>query len=136
MYIGISGGLILLFLLLFRFEGKAGRRMVLPGLRAFLDKKVLQAQHLINRIGVYIGAGTIRMTFHYLMHKFLALLIYFIKAMESYFHRLQKRNRIIARTVQQTQAKTHLDLIADHKESVSLTEGQKKKLKDKSLSGT
>ena len=135
MTVAISGGLLVLFSVLFGIEAKRGQRVLLRGARSWLDQLVLRVFYFVSQLRVHFGAGSILMFLHYCIHKVLAGGIATLTAAEHSLERWQRQNRSVAKHVRAEQEKTHLDVIAEHKASVTLTETEKRKLKEKSMAG-
>ena len=135
MTVAISGGLLLFFSLLFAVEARRGERLLLRRVRSWLDQLVLNIFYFLTHIRVRFGAGAIRMFLHYCIHKLLAGGLYVLTSIQRYLQRLQRQNRTVAKTVRSEQEKTHLDVIAEHKANITLTEAEKRKLKEKSMAG-
>jgi hypothetical protein len=127
--VGVSGGLLLACSALFSIERTRGRRVLLPHVRAWLDEQLAALFLRFSHLSLGLGSGTIRIAALYLMHRLLGILMRLIKLGERAIARLQARNRRVARTVRAAKDKTHLDLIAEHKQTVSLTEREKRQLK-------
>lgn len=128
-----SGGMLLLLLVLFRTEEKHGHRVLLPHIRNKLDAAVLAFYSGWNRLFSYLGAGTVRVTFHYLVHGLLARLILFLGKCQSYLSLLQLRNKKKATTIRGHTKKSHLDEIALYKEEHSLSPEEKRKRKSQAV---
>ena len=125
----VSGILLALLCVLLIVERRRSRRLVLPAARAWLDERLAVLFFRVSHISISFGSGTIRIATLYLIHRFLAILMKGLKLIEQGIVKLQTRNRQIARSVRAEQDKTHLDLIAENKKTVSLTEREKRQLK-------
>lgn len=133
--LAVSGSLLLFFAVLFHIESVRGNRLLLNGVRVWLDEQVHRIHFLLTHMTIHFGSGSVRMAFHFVAHKLLAILLWVLHSLESSLAQIQKRNRAVARSVRREQEKTHLDLIAEHKESSALSDDDKQKLKDKSIEG-
>lgn len=129
----ISGTLLVAYSLLCQIEARRGQRVFLRRVRSFLDALILKIFYAITRLQFHFGAGAVRMFAHYCVHKLLSLSLWLLRTGERFLRHLQRQNKIVATVVRREQAKTHLDAIAEHKASVTLTEAEKEKIKQQSL---
>lgn len=130
--IGFSVGLLVI-LLLFRVESKRGDRLVLSRARAWLDDRVTATHYRLTHVSIHMGTGAMRLMFHFVVHRVLAAIMGVLHIFEHNVMRLEQRNRKVAKTIRDEQTKTHLDLIAEHKESNALSADEKQKLKDQAI---
>lgn len=129
-----SAVLLTIWFLIIQAETNRGRRLFLGGTRSRLDIGLVSWQQNLNQAASRFGAGTLRLTMHFVMHQLLGLVLLIIKFVETRVHGLRKRNKIVAMGAAiSDSAKNHLHHIAEHKESTALTETQKKRLRKKSL---
>lgn len=128
-----SGVLLVLYSLLCQFEAKRGERLLLRRLRSFFDALILKVFYFVTRVKIHFGAGAVRMFAHYCVHKVLSICLWLLRNGENFVKHLQKQNRIVATVVRKEHTQTHLDAIAEHKASVTLTEAEKEKIKKQSL---
>lgn len=132
----ISGAVLSALFVLFRYEQDRGVR-VLHGVRERFDTAVVRLSALSASFSRFFGRRMIRQTIHYLFHKMLKALLQFIKRCEQFLKRILHTNKMIAHKLEQDadRPKNKLDEIAEHKQSVALSETEKKKRKQKSLEG-
>lgn len=126
LYIALgSGALLTLFCFLVRVEANAGRRIVLPGLRAALDRVVLRGGRFFSEFHPHVGSGAMRIMFHAGMQRMLNWLLAGNAAMRERLERWRKRNRALARSVREAREKSHLDLIAEHQAEQALDDDER-----------
>lgn len=114
----------------FRVEdAQQGRRIVLRRARAWFDGVVVSAGSKLTKFDTYLGRGITRLLLHYAAHSILHRLLALITRMEKRVEHLLRRNKQVAKDIQGTKSKTHLDEIAEHKEEVALTDAQKRKMR-------
>lgn len=130
---GISLAVLVLLVILFAYEERSGERKILPGLREGLDKLLHKLHHKLTHISIHVGTGSFRLMVHFVIHKVLSFVVRILQWFENNLYSLLKRNRKVAKNIEAEQVKTHLHLIAEHKESSALSEDEKRKLKDKAI---
>ena len=130
-----SGVLLLLVSVLFSVEERRGRRIVLSRVRTWLDERTERTAARFDRMRHYVGTGSFRAMFHYVLHGVISRLGHASERASSYFRRLERHNRKMARQVRDVQKKSHLDLIAEHKVTTALSEKEREELKQRSLEG-
>lgn len=124
------------FFLLLRYEMRKGVRF-LSGIRRRLDLVVLRISAFFSNSSRFAPRRMIRQTVHYVFHRMLTSLLYFLEQFEHRVKDMLRSNKRLARRLdaQTDRPKNKLDEIAEHKQSVALTEAEKKKRKQKSLEG-
>lgn len=130
----ISGGVLIALLCLFYVEAKRGRRFA-STLRNGIDRLVLRISHGMHTVFHYFGTGSVRIMAHYVIHRLLGIVVFLLHLIQSYFARLQMRNKKVVRQVQAEKRNTHLEAVRVHKEAVALTDAEKIDLKERSLEG-
>ncbi|MFT5036720.1 MAG: hypothetical protein ACI9VM_000283 [Candidatus Azotimanducaceae bacterium] len=125
--IGVSTGVLLLLLALFRAEESRNHRMLLSGTRAKLDLAVVWCSHKISYMFRHLGAGVIRVTFHFILHKILSVSIFFLTKIGGYLSHLQLRNKRVAKVMKKKSQDNHLDAIATYKQETALSDEEKRK---------
>jgi hypothetical protein len=130
-----SGVLLLLFSFFLKAESIRGQRLILVSGRNQFDYYLIKLISASSQAFNFISGKVIRLTLHFLIHQVLAFMLQTLRFLESHISRLQWRNRILARRVRLAEVKSHLELIAEHQEENALTEKEKQKLKEKSISG-
>lgn len=128
-----SGVLLIVFFLLFRAEKINNQYFLLAEKRAKLDSILDQKLQFIEKIVTLFGASSFRLFFHYLLHQLLGVVLYMINATEKYLHSLRKKNRVFAKSVENTKNDNHLTHIAKHKQSTTLSTEEREIRKDRSL---
>ena len=131
----VSGASLLLFAGLFHFEERRQARLVLTRFREWLDRKAERAVVRFDRVRDYIGTGSFRVMFHYMLHAVISCLVRVSEYIGTSLKRLERRNRKMARHIRDTSTKSHLDLIAEHKVTTALSERERHVLKQRSLEG-
>lgn len=114
---------ILVFLL--RAEERKGRRIVLRRMRAALDLLILKVHGTCRKLLGTVNGSVARRVFHFLVNRFLRLLIAFVRGLESVLRKLQRTNQQVARTAAISED-SHLGVIKEHKSSFSLTPEEKR----------
>ena len=125
----ISGATLVLLSILFGVERARGARIILPTARSWIDELLAAFFLRLSQLSISFGSGTIRVATLFLIHRGLSVVMRILKFFERCVASLQARNRRLARSVRAEQDKTHLDLIAEHKKTISLTEREKRHLK-------
>lgn len=128
-----SGLLLLGLFLLFRSETATNKRLVFEGMRDRLDARILERAAKSGSWRQYVGASSLRLLLHFLLHQFLGAVLYIMKAVETRLNKLRNRNRLIAKSVSAVSEDNHLSHIARHKEAVALSPEEKEALRSKSL---
>ena len=131
----------LLFILcasLFVYESKNGKRIILGGVRDYIDKLLVQVTAWLSLKLTYLGRHTIKLSWYYSIHKVLRFILASLVRMYDFLEAAFMRNRDRARTLKIEKKtlfapKGHFGQVADHKASTALTDTQKKKLLQKKL---
>ena len=108
---------------------------MLARFRAWLDGKAERALVRFDHMRHYIGTGSFRAIFHYLLHGVISCLVLVSEYIGTTLKHLERRNRTMARQVRGTNAQSHLNLIAEHKMTTALSERERETLKQRSLEG-
>ncbi len=126
-----------LYALLVSLEKRRGKRILLSSLRGFFDLVLVKISTFIRYWLNYIGRHIIKLSWYYSIHRFLQLVMtILVKAydqLEVLFMRNRDRARVIKVERKKLKQGNHLEQVADHKEAVSLSEAEKKKLLAKKL---
>lgn len=122
---------------LFSAEKQSGHKFVARRLRDYLDTKLEQAVKSVKYFFVYIGKYIITLSWYYSLHTFLKLILQFLAGLYYMIEKILHSNRNKARKIRKEKkvSQTHLDVLKTHQDENKLTESQKKRLKDKALSG-
>ena len=107
--------------------------MVLGMVRDWIDERLASLQRRLSHFTLHFGSGYVRILFHFIAHRVLDWLLKILKGFQGLLNRLQKHNKVKAKTIREEQEKNHLDLIAEHKVTTALTEAEKQELKDRSI---
>lgn len=129
-----SAACILALVILFSIEDRR-RAVFLPRMRDTLDAVVISVTSWMSRLYRHLITGNVRIAFHYLLHRLLSLMTFFFERGSHYFERLKRRNRRIARTVQQEHLDSHLRIIAAHKKDSALSKAEQEALRQRTLEG-
>lgn len=117
-------------------ERDRGSRFFAANLRASIDNLIESVVSSVNKKVTYVGKYIITLSWYYSLHAFLKVILQFLAAIYSIVERVLHRNRSKARRIRiERKQSSHLTEIADHKEKTALTDSEKKKRKDKALSG-
>ena len=126
-----------LYALLVSLEKRRGKRILLSSLRGFFDLVLVKISTFIRYWLNYIGRHIIKLSWYYSIHRFLQLVMTILVKAYDQLEVLFMRNRDTARLIKVERKKlkqgNHLEQVADHKEAVSLSEAEKKKLLAKKL---
>ena len=133
--VGSSAALLAALGLLFHVEFTRGERIVLSGVRGWLDRAVSLWWLGCARVGNWLGVGTARIVIHFVIHSVLAGCLRILEFFQQRIMHLQRRNRSVVKSIKTEKQSSHLDSIAEHKESVSLSDVEKRKLREESLEG-
>ena len=125
------------YALLVSFEKRRGKRILLSGLRGFFDMILVRISTFFGYWLNYIGRHIIKLSWYYSIHRFLQLiltvLVKIYDRLEVVFMRNRDRARVIKIERKKLKQGSHLEQVADHKESVSLSEKEKVELLAKKL---
>lgn len=122
-------------MVLFSIEERKGGRVFLSGVRNFFDHVLEETTYRFSHVSLQFGSGVFRLLFHYIVHICIGGVLWVLRSLEAFFHHLQYRNRQSAKSVRPKEDKTHLDLIAEHKEQIALSDSEKQKRKDDAIKG-
>lgn len=126
---------VLSLALLFRIEGKRGRRFG-EHLRIRTDFIVLKATKYVHSALNYTGRDFIRQVAHYLFHTILRSVLEFTKRAEKGLRNVMRINKTLAkRAERESTTRTKLEEIALHKVETALTEDEKRVRREKELRG-
>ena len=124
---GAGTALLALLMLLFRVEESQGRRIILGGVRNFLDRVVLYVAFIFSRFLSLVGIGVLHDVLHTALQKILNGVIRILTHIETRLLKIQRRNRVIAEKVRNENEASHLSQIATYKEEMALSEAEKRK---------
>lgn len=129
--------IFLLYALLVSFEKKKGKRIFLAGLRDFFDRVLVRISNFLGHWSNFIVKHVIKLSWYYSIHRSLQFVMtVLVKAydrLEVLFMNNRNRARLIKIERKKMKQGSHLEQVADHKEAVSLSEVEKKKLLAKKL---
>ncbi len=133
--VALCAGAVLFCVFLFRTEERRGERLF-KSVRLHLDFYVLKLEHGIRHFFQYLSMDLLRQVLHYIFHTVLGAMLHLLKRYEKRVQDLQRSNRMHARKSHtERTTRNKLDLIAEHKIAVALTDEEKQHRKDKMLSG-
>jgi len=98
-----SGVALMLFVVLFRVESNRNGRVVLHGLRSFLDRGIMSAERRMSHFSLHFGGGAFRILLHYIAHWLLGCVLVVLNLFESQIAKLQNRNKAVAKSVRTAQ---------------------------------
>ncbi|MEM9336668.1 MAG: hypothetical protein AAGA35_02335 [Patescibacteria group bacterium] len=124
------------FAMLTSYEQRRGKRLILGGVRGWLDRQLGKLGRAVDHGFDYIARRIIKFTWYYSISSFFRGLL---KLLESLYLYLEQKMRWHHRQATQARAETprsgNLGALAEHKEAVALTDKQKQKRKADSLEG-
>lgn len=134
----LSASLLFLYSLVTSLEEKRQERFILKSLRAGLDNMVSNVFLYLQKKLRYIVRHTIKLSWYYSLHSalkaVLTLLVGVYDRLEGVFIENRERARgLRAEKKALLKEANHLTVISEHKASMALTPGQKKKLRAKKL---
>ena len=117
-------------------EKTRGSRYLAAGIRGALDNGIESLVATLAHTLTYVGKYIITLSWYYSLHAFLKLILQFLASVYHIVEKLLHHNRSKARRIRiERKQSSHLTEIADHKEKTALSDSEKKKRKDKALSG-
>ena len=116
---------LLVVVLLLRAEEKKGRRLLLRRARAACDLLLLKFGLFLRKIWRKIGGNLLRRTFHYLINRFLKLLILIVRGVESILKKLQRTNQQVASTTAPN-GNSHLGEVREHTSAFRMSPKEKR----------
>jgi hypothetical protein len=116
---------LLATVLLLRAEEKAGHRIVLRRARAACDLLFLKLGAYSRKMWRRVGGNFLRRSFHFLINRFLRLLIIVVRAVESVLKKLQRTNQQVARTTIPN-SETHLGEVREHTSALRMSPEEKR----------
>ena len=126
----IASTIVLLLLsTLYIYEDTQGHRVFLISLRSLLDRSLAALFGWTVRIVGSVWRWLVRFVLRYGVYRFLSIVVSYLKYWEQQVEDIVLRNRRQVRKERTT--RTHLDDIAEHKQSVALTEKEKRRLRNK-----
>ena len=118
-------------------EKRSGKRFILTKFRDFLDRVIVRITAFFARWLNYLGRYIIQLSWYYSIHRFLmVILTALVKAydkLELVFINNKARARVLKIEKRSLNSGDHLQQVADHKISTTLTDKQKKHLRAKKL---
>lgn len=124
----VSTVVLLLLSVLYIFEDVQGHRVFLISFRSLLDRGLMSLFGWIARIFGSVWRGVVRFVLRYGVYSFLGIVVARLRYWEKRVEDIVLRNR---RSVNRTRTtRTHLDDIADHKQSTALTDEEKRQMRD------
>lgn len=127
-YFGISTVMLVLLSVLYAAEDARGGRIVAPRLRNTLDKMLRYFITVAVLSVLWVWNGLVRLVLRYGVYQMLGALLNYLINLE------QKIERTIFRHKETDdrgeRPRNHLDEIADHKESIALSDDEKRRMRD------
>ncbi len=121
--ISVVGLLFLVFL--FRVEEKKGRRVALRRTRAAFDLLILKTQSFFRKMLGKVNWSFARKVFHFVINRFLKLLIMVVGSLESVLKKLQRTNQQVARTTI-ANSDSHLGEVREHTSAFRMSPEEKR----------
>lgn len=127
-YFGASTALLVALSLLYAAEDARGERILFPRLRRWLDKFLRYL--IIVALGTlrWFWQGVVRLVLRYGVYQMVGATVNYLISLE------QKIEKTIFRQKDTTdraeRPRNHLDEIADHKESIALSDDEKRRMRD------
>jgi len=82
------------------------------------------------RVRLFIGARTMWLFVHFLVHRVLKTVLYTVRQLERFFETRLRQNRKRATAISHDlEKRSHLVEIAEHKQATALTEQEKRRMK-------
>ncbi len=117
-------------------ETAHGSRFFAVTLRLRLDRAIESTVVAIKNRIAYISKYIITLSWYYSLHAFLKIILHFLASVYTIVERWLHHNRSKARRIRiEHKQSSYLTAVADHKVKTALSESEKKKRKDKALSG-
>lgn len=133
LYLMSASGLILIVLFfLFKAESTRGKRFILGSQREKLDMKLSLYFKDKHQWRKHIGASSLRLLFHFVLHYIISGTLFVIKSVEERLRKLKSHNRQVAKSIT-AGGNSHLRSIAKHKKDVALSPLEKEARNEKSL---
>lgn len=134
LYVMFASGLLLFIVsLLFRLEVNNGRRYILKGIRDRADAYIESSALSFIGVKKVMGASSLRLFLHYVLHQVLSFVLYVIKFIEDRLHRLRIKNKVVAKVIKAKSEDSHLARVAEHKSATSLSPEEKERIRERSL---
>ncbi len=118
-------------------EKRRNKRLILGNFRAFIDSVIVDITNWLGYWLKYLGRHTIKLSWYYAIHNFLRLILTILVKMydsiESLFLQNRNRAKVIRSERRMIKKGGHLDKVANHKLSSTLSDEEKKDLLAKKL---
>ncbi len=140
-YTGIAALTFMGWLFLCEIEQKRGKRLLLSGFRARLDRGLTFGINMLLNAGRYVLRYVITLSWYYSIHHALKLSL---QAIAGVYHMLESiliKNRDKTRALRRERRQntlaspSHLNEIAEHKAEMKLSPSEIKKRRDRALKG-
>jgi hypothetical protein len=129
--------LFVVMAVLVRVEEVRGRRVFLGNARGWLDGQILSLEQRLSRGWHHFTQYVVRLGWYYGIHSLLRTVLRLLVSVYTYFEEMFEKNRAKTRELRQQRRRalvdSHFAKIADHKESVSLSQEQQDTLLKKKL---
>jgi hypothetical protein len=131
----VSTTALLVYSFVVYLEERRGSRLILSNSRAFLDKKLVQFWNAVCHTSDYVIRRVITLSWYYSLHTVLKLALQAIAGVYFAVEQILINNRNKARQLRRTTSTSHLTAISQHQKETSLSEKEKRKLRDNALKG-
>lgn len=133
LYLLIASSVTLIALFFFfKAESVKGKRLVLGPQREKLDMKLSLYFRDKHHWRKHIGASSLRLFFHFVLHHIISATLFIIKSVEGNLNKLKRHNRLVAKSIT-SGGNSHLRSIAKHKVDVALSPEEKDARNERSL---
>lgn len=118
---------LLVYCVLLMIEGKRGQRVLLGGVRAWIDMQLERASARLFHQRQLLREGVIRHTMHFLFHKILKFLLVLVGRLDAFLRALLRGNkRIVKTTIAPESESEYLQAVKDHADTVKLSDEEKR----------
>ncbi len=121
-------------LVLFWHEERRGKKYALR-FRLKLDHFAQNLNKSYADMTQLFGTGSLRMTMHFVTHRVLTYVARLTQFLHTYLNKLQMRHRKIVHEARKERSSSHLEAMQEHKKNVALSEEEKRRLRERFLSG-
>ena len=129
LYLVISTTIFVVLMFVFRIEEARGQRFLSP-VRDWLDTMSGTVATVLLKLRLFMGAGTIRLFLHFVVHRALKVVLLLVRKLEGFFETRLRQNRRHATAISHDlERRSHLVEIAEHKQATALTEQEKRRMR-------
>jgi hypothetical protein len=120
-----------------RVEEARGRRLLLGGVRAFFDRKIIAIHKWFDDLWHHFARYVVQLGWYYSIHSLLRTLLRVLVSVYTYietmFEKNRERTKDLRKERKQKIKQTHLTQIADHKVETALTPTEQVALRKQKL---